>query len=267
MIIPVVTGEPGPGRPGRPDPPERPLPPRPRPRRIVRSAGSFRRGGPKCSGRPSRSRRSGRPDGAWRGAGRPGGADPGPGHPDRLRPGRDRLLPAPQPPRPRDGRAAAAAGRRPDRRDPRPPPALAALRDQGCQFPGGCDQPPAACPPRHVRHRADGGPASLANLKDYCWRHHHILLHQLGWTLTVHPDGTSTAQSPDGKTIHSHHPPTHHPPPTTRIADPTTPTTPRPRARSSTGDVSGLQDAVRRTAARSPGSPPPARSGRRPGRQ
>ncbi len=89
---------------------------------------------------------------------------------------------------------------------------LAALRDQGCQFPGGCDQPPAACPPRHVRHRADGGPASLANLKDYCWRHHHILLHQLGWTLTVHPDGTSHVTSPDGKTIHSHHPPptTHH---------------------------------------------------------
>ena len=84
---------------------------------------------------------------------------------------------------------------------------LAALRDQGCAYPGGCDQPPAACEPHHVVHRKDGGPTSLINLKDYCWWHHHILLHQLGWELTVHPDGTSTARSPDGKIIHSHHPP------------------------------------------------------------
>ena len=72
---------------------------------------------------------------------------------------------------------------------------------------GGCDQPPAACEPHHVRHRADGGPTSLANLKNYCWWHHHVILHQLGWTPALHPDGTSHATSPDGKTIHSHHPP------------------------------------------------------------
>jgi hypothetical protein len=85
---------------------------------------------------------------------------------------------------------------------------LVALRDQGCGYPGGCDQPAARCEPHHVHHRADGGPTSLINLKDYCWWHHHVLLHQLGWTLTVHPDGTSQARSPDGKkTIHSHSPP------------------------------------------------------------
>jgi hypothetical protein len=85
---------------------------------------------------------------------------------------------------------------------------LAALRDQGCAYPGGCDQPPAACEPHHITHRKDGGPTSLANLKNYCWWHHHVLLHQLGWTLTVHPDGTSHVTSPDGKTtIHSHSPP------------------------------------------------------------
>src|SRR6202040_4056881 len=66
---------------------------------------------------------------------------------------------------------------------------LVALRDQGCGFPGGCDQPPAACEPHHVRHRADGGPTSLTNLKDWCWWHHHVVLHQLGWSLTVNPDG------------------------------------------------------------------------------
>jgi hypothetical protein len=84
---------------------------------------------------------------------------------------------------------------------------LVALRDQHCQYPGGCDQPAAQCEPHHVIHRKDGGPTSLANLKDYCWWHHHVVLHELGWQLTVHPDGTSHVTSPDGKTIHSNRPP------------------------------------------------------------
>ncbi len=84
---------------------------------------------------------------------------------------------------------------------------LVALRDQTCQFPGGCDQPAASCEPHHVTHRADGGHTSLTNLKDYCWWHHHVVLHELGWTLTAHPDGTSQVTSPDGTIIRSHSPP------------------------------------------------------------
>jgi hypothetical protein len=84
---------------------------------------------------------------------------------------------------------------------------LVALRDQTCQFAGGCDQPASGCEPHHVEHRSDGGHTSLTNLKDYCWWHHHVVLHELGWTLTVHPDGTSQVQSPDGKIIRSHSPP------------------------------------------------------------
>jgi Domain of unknown function (DUF222) len=84
---------------------------------------------------------------------------------------------------------------------------LVALRDQGCQHPGGCDQPAFGCEPHHVVHRADGGRTSLDNLKDYCWWHHHVLLHQLGWTLTAYPDGTSKVTSPAGKVIRSHSPP------------------------------------------------------------
>jgi Domain of unknown function (DUF222) len=84
---------------------------------------------------------------------------------------------------------------------------LVALRDQTCQYPGGCDQPASGCEAHHVVHRADGGPTSLANLKGYCWFHHHIVLHQLGWVLTANPDGTSQVKSPAGKTIRSHHPP------------------------------------------------------------
>ena len=84
---------------------------------------------------------------------------------------------------------------------------LVALRDQTCQYPGGCDQPAAGCEAHHVVHRADGGRTSLTNLKDYCWWHHHVVLHQLGWTLTAHADGTSQVTSPTGKTIRSHSPP------------------------------------------------------------
>jgi hypothetical protein len=84
---------------------------------------------------------------------------------------------------------------------------LVAMRDQTCQHPGGCDQPAAGCEAHHVVHRADGGRTSLINLKDYCWWHHHVMLHQLGWTLTAHPDGTSQITSPNGKIIRSHSPP------------------------------------------------------------
>jgi hypothetical protein len=48
---------------------------------------------------------------------------------------------------------------------------------------------------------------SLSNLEAYCWWHHHVVLYERGWTLIVHPDGTSLATSPDGRTIHSHRPP------------------------------------------------------------
>jgi hypothetical protein len=84
---------------------------------------------------------------------------------------------------------------------------LVALRDQTCQFPGGCDQPASACEPHHVVHRADGGDTSLINLKDYCWWHHHVVLHEMGWQLTVFPDGASQVTSPGGKIIRSHSPP------------------------------------------------------------
>jgi Domain of unknown function (DUF222) len=84
---------------------------------------------------------------------------------------------------------------------------LVALRDQTCRYPGGCDQPASGCEPHHVVHRADGGRTSLANLKDYCYWHHHVVLHELGWTLTANPDGTSHVTSPVGKTIRSHSPP------------------------------------------------------------
>ena len=52
-------------------------------------------------------------------------------------------------------------------------------------------------------------PASTA-VRSYCFFHHHVAIHQWGWTVTLNPDGTTTARSPDGtKIFHSHSPPAH----------------------------------------------------------
>jgi hypothetical protein len=78
------------------------------------------------------------------------------------------------------------------------------LRDRHCRFPG-CEQPPAACDIHHIIHRDDGGPTSLDNLLMLCRFHHHIAIHRWGWTITLHPDATTTAQSPGRtRTLHSH---------------------------------------------------------------
>jgi hypothetical protein len=83
------------------------------------------------------------------------------------------------------------------------------LRDQHCRWAGGCDQPAAACEVHHVTHLADGGTTSVDGCALYCFYHHHVVIHQWGWKVTLHPDGTTTARSPDGtKLLHSHSPPT-----------------------------------------------------------
>jgi len=82
------------------------------------------------------------------------------------------------------------------------------LRDQHCQWAGGCDQPAAACEVHHVTHLADGGPTSVRSCGLYCFFHHHVAIHRWGWTVTLNPDGTTTARSPDGtKVLRSHGPP------------------------------------------------------------
>jgi hypothetical protein len=82
------------------------------------------------------------------------------------------------------------------------------LRDQHCRWAGGCDQPASACEVHHVTHLADGGKTSVDGCALYCFYHHHVAIHQWGWTVTLNPDGTTTARSPDGtKVFHSHGPP------------------------------------------------------------
>jgi hypothetical protein len=82
------------------------------------------------------------------------------------------------------------------------------LRDRRCRWPGGCDQPAAACQVHHVRHKADGGETSVQQCVLLCWFHHQVCIHRWGWTLVLNPDGTTTAWSPDrSKVLHSHGPP------------------------------------------------------------
>jgi hypothetical protein len=83
------------------------------------------------------------------------------------------------------------------------------LRDQHCQWAGGCDQPAAACEVHHITHLADGGKTSVDGCALFCFFHHHVVIHQWAWKVTLNPDGTTTACSPDGtKVFHSHGPPT-----------------------------------------------------------
>jgi hypothetical protein len=47
-------------------------------------------------------------------------------------------------------------------------------------------------------------PGALDDLVSLC----HVAIHQWGWTVTLNPDGTTTARSPDGtRILHSHGPP------------------------------------------------------------
>ena len=82
------------------------------------------------------------------------------------------------------------------------------LRDQHCRFPGGCDQPAAACEVHHLTHKANGGKTSVTDCALFCTFHHQVMIHQMGWTVVLNPDGTTTAWNPDKtKILHSHSPP------------------------------------------------------------
>jgi len=82
------------------------------------------------------------------------------------------------------------------------------LRDRRCRWPGGCNQPAAACQVHHVKHKAHGGPTSLTDCVLLCSYHHQVVIHRWGWTLVLNKDGTTTAWNPDRtKVLRSHSPP------------------------------------------------------------
>jgi hypothetical protein len=73
-----------------------------------------------------------------------------------------------------------------------------AVRDRGCCFPG-CTARPQDCDAHHVIPWRDGGRTDLSNLALVCW-HHHALLHEERWTLTLGPDGPRWCR-PDGTLV------------------------------------------------------------------
>ena len=82
------------------------------------------------------------------------------------------------------------------------------VRDRGtCAAPGGCGRPAMRSDQHHTRHKAHGGPTSLANIGLFCQFHHDYLIHILGWSITIEPDGTMTARKPNGSIYKRSHPP------------------------------------------------------------
>ena len=64
-----------------------------------------------------------------------------------------------------------------------------------------CEVRFAACRIHHVDWWDHHGPTDLANLLPLCAHHHH-LVHEGGWTLTLKPDRTITLRRPDGSLAH-----------------------------------------------------------------
>jgi Domain of unknown function (DUF222)/HNH endonuclease len=83
------------------------------------------------------------------------------------------------------------------------------LRDKHCAWPGGCDRPAAASDVHHIRHKSDGGETSVQNCGLFCEYHHETCIHRWGWEITLHPDGTTEARSPDGRQLLRNHAPPH----------------------------------------------------------
>ena len=67
-------------------------------------------------------------------------------------------------------------------------------RDHTCRFPG-CTA--RRCDAHHVEHWIDGGSTSLDNLVLLCRRHHRSV-HEGGFELRQHRDGTATFLRPNG---------------------------------------------------------------------
>jgi hypothetical protein len=70
------------------------------------------------------------------------------------------------------------------------------LRDQHCRWAGGCDQPASASEVHHVTHLADGGTTSVDGCALYCFFHHHVAIHQWGWSVACTPTAPPAPADP-----------------------------------------------------------------------
>ena len=70
-------------------------------------------------------------------------------------------------------------------------------RDQGCRAPG-CGIPAAWCTAHHLTPWSQGGTTSLDGTALFCFTHHHVFIHQLGWIITGNPNATLHLTHPNG---------------------------------------------------------------------
>lgn len=86
---------------------------------------------------------------------------------------------------------------------------LLVARDKGCAFPG-CARPPKHCDSHHITFWSDGGDTSVDNAVLLC-RHHHTLIHQSDWRVTLvagipiftQPSWLGPAQVPRRNLLHT----------------------------------------------------------------
>ena len=70
-------------------------------------------------------------------------------------------------------------------------------RDQGCRFTG-CGMPAAWSTAHHLTPWSQGGTTSLNDTALFCFVHHHVHIHLLGWKVTGDPNGTLHFTHPNG---------------------------------------------------------------------
>ncbi len=70
-------------------------------------------------------------------------------------------------------------------------------RDQGCRFTG-CGMPAAWSTAHHLKPWSEGGKTSLNDTALFCFVHHHVHIHLLGWKVTGNPNGTLHFTHPNG---------------------------------------------------------------------
>ncbi len=107
----------------------------------------------------------------------------------------------------RDGRPLEGGPLDVGRRTRSVPPAVRralAVRDQRCQFPG-CERH-RFVDAHHIVHWARGGPTSLGNLVLLC-RHHHRLVHEGGYSVSLDREGRRLFRDPAGAQLPTSPPP------------------------------------------------------------
>ncbi|MEZ5254763.1 MAG: HNH endonuclease signature motif containing protein, partial [Microthrixaceae bacterium] len=111
----------------------------------------------------------------------------------------------------------------------------------------GCEAPAQQTEAHHVRHHRNGGATAVNNLACLC-RHHHGLIHRVGWAMHITTDGWTLYTHPCGITIwgQQHGVQRQGPIPTELDTQPEPPARPKVKVRGGTVDLADAIDTIRR---------------------